>query len=130
MFASINKFKEKDFFDNGKIKIVTENGEETYEVFSVFVEKASDINLKASFSSNEEYNEYINSLKEKSYYKKEIKDKNNEVEKIDKVNEIENINKEANETSISNDLKKIITLYTCSYEFEDARTVVCATLVE
>jgi sortase B len=99
MFAAINKFKEKDFFDNGKIKIISENMEQTYEVFSVFVEYANDINLKSKFTSDDEYIEYINKLKEKSYYTKEI----------------------------NSDFSNIIILYTCSYEFDDARTIVCAT---
>lgn len=102
MFADINKFKEKDFFDNKKIKIITENGQETYEVFSVFVEKASYIDLKNKFNNNEEYIEYINYLKDKSYYSKEV----------------------------SGDFSNIITLYTCSYEFDDARTIVCAKLIQ
>ena len=101
MFASINKFKEKDFFDNGKIKIVNENSEQTYEVFSVFVEDANDINLKSKFTSDDEYIEYINNLKEKSYYTKET----------------------------NSDFSNIITLYTCSYEFTNARTIVCATFL-
>lgn len=101
MFAAINKLKENDFFDNGKIKIITENGKENYEVFSVFVEDANSINLKTNFSSIEEYNEYLQNLMDKSYYQKDIK----------------------------SDFSKIITLYTCSYEFEDARTIVCAALV-
>lgn len=101
MFAAINKLKENDFFDNGKIRIITENGEENYEVFSVFVEDANSINLKTNFSSIEEYNEYLQNLMDKSYYQKDIK----------------------------SNFSKIITLYTCSYEFEDARTIVCAALV-
>ena len=98
MFAAINKFKEKDFFDNGKIKIISENMEKTYEVFSVCVEEADNINLKSKFTNEEDYSEYINNLKEKSYYTKEI----------------------------NSDFSNIITLYTCSYEFDDARTIVCA----
>lgn len=102
MFAAINKFKEKDFFDNGKIEIISENMEQTYEVFSVFVEEADNINLKSKFTNEEDYSEYINNLKEKSYYTKEI----------------------------NSDFSNIITLYTCSYEFDDARTIVCATLID
>lgn len=102
MFAAINKFKEKDFFDSGKIKIVTENEERIYEVFSVFVEDANNINLQSKFNSEEDYIGYINELKKKSYYKKEI----------------------------DSDFSNIITLYTCSYEFENARTIVCAVLSE
>lgn len=102
MFAAINKFKEKEFFDSEKIKIVTENEETIYEVFSVFVEDANNINLQSKFNSEEDYIRYINELKKKSYYKKDI----------------------------DSDFSNIITLYTCSYEFENARTIVCAVLNE
>lgn len=102
MFAAINKFKEKEFFDSEKIKIVTENEERIYEVFSVFVEDANNINLQSKFNSEEDYIRYINELKKKSYYKKDI----------------------------DSDFSNIITLYTCSYEFENARTIVCAVLNE
>lgn len=97
MFADINKFKNKEFFNNGTIKIIKGDKEHIYEVFSVLIEEADSINIKYKFSSNVEFYEYINDLKSKSIYKKDIE-------------------------SYSN----IITLYTCSYEFENARTIVCA----
>ena len=103
MFADINKFKEKDFFDNGKIKIIKDGEEYFYEVFSIFIDSSSQVNLKNKFSSNDEFNEYINNLKNKSMYKKDYS---------------------------RGDISNIITLYTCSYEFDDARTIVCASLIE
>lgn len=102
MFSGINIFKEKEFFDKGTIKITNENGEKIYEVFSVFVEDTNKITLKNNFANENEYIEYINILKEKSYYSKDI----------------------------NNNFHSIITLYTCSYEFNNARTIVCATLKE
>ncbi len=103
MFADINRFKEKDFFDNGKIKIIKDGKEYFYEVFSVFIESSSQVNLKNKFVSNDEFDEYINNLKNKSIYKKDIS---------------------------KGDISNIITLYTCSYEFDEARTIVCASLIE
>ena len=103
MFSDINKFKEKEFFDEGKILINKDNRNYYYEVFSVFVEKSENIILKNSFDNNDEFNDYINNLKEKSMYNKE-----------NKINEI----------------SSIITLYTCSYEFDGARTIVSASLVD
>lgn len=97
MFTDINKFKDKDFFDNGIIKVIKGDKEYIYEVFSVFIEEANSISLKYKFGSNDEFNEYINNIKEKSIYTKEVENYSN-----------------------------IITLYTCSYEFENARTIVCA----
>ena len=103
MFADINRFKEKDFFDNVKIKIIKDGKEYFYELFSVFVESSSEINIKNKFGSNDEFKEYINILKNKSIYKSE---------------------------DFKSDVSNIITLYTCSYEFKDARTIVCASLIE
>ncbi|MBM6819411.1 class B sortase [Clostridium saudiense] len=103
MFADINKFKEKDFFDNGKIKIIKDGKEYFYEVFSIFIDSSGQVNLKNKFASNYEFDEYINKLKNKSIYKKDIS---------------------------KGDISNIITLYTCSYEFDEARTIVCASLIE
>lgn len=103
MFAAINKFKEKDYFDTGVINIIKDGNNYSYEIFSVFIEKSNEINLKNSFNNQEEFYEYINNVKEKSMYYKDI-----------------------NNSEISN----IITLYTCSYEFDEARTIVCASLIK
>lgn len=103
MFADINKFKEKEFFDNGSINISKGGKNYTYEIFSVFVENSEEISLKSSFFSDEEFKEYINNLKYKSIY---IKEDN------------------------KSDITNIITLYTCSYEFDGARTIVCASLID
>ncbi|MEN8076646.1 class B sortase [Clostridioides difficile] len=103
MFAAINKFKEKDYFDTGVINIIKDGNNYSYEIFSVFIEKSNEINLKNSFNNQEEFYEYINNVKEKSMYYKDI-----------------------NNSDISN----IITLYTCSYEFDEARTIVCASLTK
>lgn len=103
MFAAINKFKEKDYFDTGVINISKDGKIYLYEIFSVFVENSNEINLKNSFNNQEEFYEYVNNIKEKSMHYKDI-----------------------NNSKISN----IITLYTCSYEFDEARTIVCASLIE
>lgn len=101
MFNKINNFKEIENFKNGTIKILRKNKEYTYEVFAVFVEDGNYTGLRTNFTSNEDYNNYINSLKEKSMYNKDIK---------------------------GNNYNDIVTLYTCSYEFKEARTIVCAML--
>ena len=102
MFNKITKYKEADEFKKGKIKIIENNMEYTYEVFSVFVEDENSHALKNKFNSVAEYDEYIDELKEKSMFKKEVK---------------------------NTDYENIITLYTCSYEYDGARTIVVATLV-
>lgn len=97
MFADINKFKDSDFFKKGEIKIIKNNKEHIYDVFSVFIENSYAIDIKFNFKDNNEFIKYVDFLKEKSIYKKEISNYSN-----------------------------IITLYTCSYEFENARTIVIA----
>ncbi|AJA48187.1 sortase B [Clostridium pasteurianum DSM 525 = ATCC 6013] len=101
MFNKINDFKKQENFNNGTIKITKDNKDYNYEIFSVFVEDGDYTGLRTNFNSNEDYKKYIDYLKEKSMYNKDIK---------------------------GNNYNNIITLYTCSYEFKDARTIVCAML--
>lgn len=101
MFNKINNFKKLQDFNKGTIKIVKDNREYTYEVFSVFVVNENYTGLKTNFTSNEDYIDYINSLKQRSMYNKTIKE---------------------------NNYNSILTLYTCSYEFKGARTIVSAIL--
>lgn len=101
MFNQINKYKKADEFDKGVIKIVKDKKEYNYEVFSVFVLNEKQDNLAINFKTDKEYTNYIKFLKEKSMYDKTIKD---------------------------NDYSNIITLYTCSYEFSNAKTIVCGVL--
>ncbi|MFT8314899.1 MAG: class B sortase [Clostridium sp.] len=100
MFNKINDFKKEDNFKNGTIKILKNNKEYTYEVFSVFTVNENYADLKINFVSDQDYINYINYLKQKSMYKKDIE----------------------------NNYNNILTLYTCSYEFNGARTIVCAVL--
>lgn len=103
MFNNLLKFKAKDFFDkNNKIRVFKDNKEYIYEVFSVYTTDSKYDYLITNFNNPNEFKNYINNIKNKSLFKSDIK-----------VN--------------SND--KIITLSTCSYEFDDARTVVHAKLL-
>nr|WP_294575127.1 class B sortase [uncultured Romboutsia sp.] len=104
MFGDLVQFKTESFFkENNLIEIEYKGKTYTYEVFSVYV---ADLNnedyLKIDFNADNEFKEYLNYITEKSMYKSDIS--------ID--------------TS-----DKIITLYTCSYEFKDARTIVHAKLI-
>lgn len=106
MFNNLTKFKNKDFFNqNNKITIKnTNNGKEyIYEVFSVY---HSDTNFdynRVVFDDNYTFEKYLDDIKSKSMFKKNI-----EVTPRD----------------------KILTLTTCSYEFNGAKTNVHAKLVE
>lgn len=103
MFGELKKFKNEDFFNqNNKVTVEINGKVNTYEVFSVYVTAGTTDYLKVDFLDNE-YQEYLNTAIEKSMYDSKV-----EVNKDD----------------------KIITFSTCSYEFEDARTVVHAKLVK
>ena len=103
MFSSVNKFKDKEFFDdNNKVRVFIDDKEFVYEVFSVYVLNADDEFIPKSFSSDEQYSDYLQGLLNKSIYKTDI-------------------------TVGSDD--NIITLYTCSYEDDNTRTIVHAKLI-
>lgn len=104
MFASLRSYKEPSFLEsNNKIYISTKDEVLIYEIFSVYVEKASSDPYKYSFSNDEEYVSYLKSLNENSYTRIDT----NEFTKDD----------------------QIITLSTCTYEVEDGRLLVHARLI-
>ena len=97
MFGEVLNFKKEEFFkENNLITIEYKGKTYTYEVFSTFVADLSKDNLKISFDDDEDYQDYIDYLKDRSLFDSDI-----EVNSDD----------------------RIITLYTCSYEFEGARTL-------
>lgn len=99
MFSQLGYFKEKDFFEKNRyIQIISPQGETLrYKIFSVYTTDANDNYLKTSFESHDDYKEFLDIIEAKSLFSSSI-----EVSTED----------------------KIITLSTCSYEYEDARTVV------
>lgn len=103
MFYKVNDFKRREDFDTGTIKIIRDNKEYTYEIFSVFVATENFTDLKRNFNSDVDFAEYIKFLKQKSLFIKNIEVNNN---------------------------SNILTLYTCSYEFNGARTIVCAVKIK
>lgn len=97
MFADLNKYKQKDFF-YGNNNIDINNGNHLkYEVFSVYITDAKDNCIKTNFENKSQYKEFLEKIQNKSIYQSDI-----EIDEDD----------------------KIITLSTCSYEFNDARLVV------
>lgn len=103
MFNNLVKFKDSNFFnENNNIKIIYDGKEIEYKVFSVYVIDDENNYLITNFNNSNEYNNYIKEIRDRSLYK-------NDVEVTDK--------------------DKIITLSTCSFEFEGARTVVHGKLI-
>ncbi|MDB8545827.1 class B sortase [Turicibacter sanguinis] len=104
MFSELDNFKNESFFyENNLIRVEHKDTTYTYEVFSIYV---ADFNnedyLKVDFEDEQDKKKYLSYIKNRSLYKKDI-----------------GLN--------SND--NIITLYTCSYEFENARTIVHGKLI-
>ena len=99
MFAQLKKYKERDFFyGNNDIYIELENSKTLrYRVFSAYVTDAKDNYIKTDFDNKVQYKDFLEKIKNKSIYKSDI-----DIDEND----------------------KIITLSTCSYEFNDARMVV------
>ncbi|MDD7794504.1 class B sortase [Clostridium sp. 'White wine YQ'] len=102
MFEDINNFKDEKFFNDNYISIIKGNKEYKYEVFSVYVVPTNEAVFKVSFKDDDEYLKYLKALAERSLYIKEV-----------------NLDKNSN----------IITLATCSYEYNNARTIVHAKLL-
>ncbi|MCC0685551.1 class B sortase [Clostridioides sp. ZZV14-6345] len=104
MFGQLENYTDEAFFkENNLVEIKYKEQTYTYEIFSVYT--ADLINrdyLNIHFNSNDEFEDYLNYITEKSVHKSDIK------------------------VDISD---KIITLYTCNYEFKDARTIVHAKLI-
>ena len=105
MFAQLKKYKEKEFFyGDNDIVIEVENGKVLkYKVFSAYVTDANDNYITTNFADKTKYKEFLERIKNKSIYKPNI---------------------DVNEDD------KIITLSTCSYEFNDARMVVHGKLLD
>lgn len=103
MFGELVNYKDENFFnENNLINIEYKGKTYTYQVFSVYVADLTKDYLKVDFENDKEYQNYINYITNRSMYKSNLQ-----------------ISKE----------DKIITLYTCSYEFKDARTIVHAKLI-
>ena len=105
MFAQLKKYKEKEFFygDNDIVIEVENDKVLKYKVFSAYVTDSKDNYIKTNFDDKDQYKEFLEDIKNKSQYK--------------------------SDTDV-NENDKIITLSTCSYEFNDARMVVHGKLLK
>lgn len=100
IFSQLENFKKEDFFySDRKITLTNKDGERKFKVFAVIVVDGKYDYRIPSFDTDEEFSDYINRIESKSKFKSKEK--------------------------ISSD-DTILTLSTCSYEFDNARTVVFA----
>ena len=99
MFGQMEKFKDKDFFEENKI-ITLKTGDSIYEyeIFAIGVYDADFGYNRVSFSNEKDFNDFLNKILSKSIYSR----------------------------NIVSSKDKIITLSTCSYEYDDARTAIFA----
>lgn len=99
MFGQIEKFKDKDFFENNKIiSIKTDSTTYEYEIFAIGIYDADFGYNDVSFSDEEDFNNFLNKILSNAMYSRNIVSQHD----------------------------KIITLSTCSYEYDNARTAIFA----
>lgn len=104
MFADLTKFKKQSYYDEHKEGLLI-TPEQTYVIqfFAGYVANVEDSAWKINFVSDEEFNVWLNNIKDKSSISSNI-------------------------TPTVTD--RIITLSTCSYEFKNARYVLHGILVK
>lgn len=101
MFGSLDRYKHQKYYDkHPDIWLLTPNGNYVIELFAGFVTSDDSISYNQTYSEDD-FNSYIKSSIEKSTFNSEV-----DTDSID----------------------KIITLSTCSYEYENARYVVLGKL--
>lgn len=69
MFGSLKKVITPEWYDNEenyKIKLITENEEKIYKVFSVYQIEAEDYYIQTEFDSNKQFEQFIETLQKRS----------------------------------------------------------------
>ena len=104
MFTSLKEFKDKNFFDENRyVYLDTPGGTLKYEIFSVIITDADYNYIETSFSSEDEFLTFISDIRDRALF---------------------------NSGAVINEGEKILTLSTCTYEYEDARLAIFARLIE
>lgn len=99
MFGQMEKFKKEDFFEKNKtITLTSENAIYEYEIFAIGVYDADFGYNTVNFNDEDDFNNFLDKILSKSMYSR----------------------------NIVNSSDKIITLSTCSYEYDNARTAIFA----
>ena len=105
MFKDVVKFKERDFFMKHRIiKFDTLYHDMVWEVFSVYVLDANKEMMYTNFAAKEDFLAMANSFKDRSMF------------------QIEGLELNGND--------RLLTLSTCSYEVNNARTILHARLIQ
>ena len=98
MFQNLMKFKDEAFWkENSKIILTIGGKRYEYKIFSSYISNAKDVDLNINFKSEDEYLKYIDSIKKKSSFHRDIDIKSDD---------------------------RIITLSTCSYEEDNNRMII------
>ncbi len=104
MFSSLTNYKSQDYYDaNPDILLVTKEKKYRVDFFAGLVVDGSYESVRFSFSDEDDFNQYINSLEDMSTFKSSV---------------------------IVGPQDRIISLVTCSYEYNNARYALYGKLVE
>lgn len=104
MFSSLTNYKSQDYYDaNPDILLVTKEKKYRIDFFAGLVVDGSYESVRFSFSDEDDFNQYINSLEDMSTFKSSV---------------------------IVGPQDRIISLVTCSYEYNNARYALYGKLVE
>lgn len=71
MFGSLKNILDSNWYKNDEnriITLVTENGTEKYEVFSVYQVEKEDYYITTGFSDNSEYKQFLKNIRDRSIY--------------------------------------------------------------
>lgn len=110
MFHNLVKLKDETYFnENPYITILKDGISYQYEIFSIFVVKDDAANIVFDFDNEDDMNKYMEEIKGNSIFYRDIK---------------------AEDIVDEDGISSLITLVTCSFEYEGARTVVTARLLE
>ena len=69
MFSKMTEILEQEWYDeaeNKNVTFITEGGETTYEVFSIYQIEVEDYYIKTNFRTDEEYQDFLNLIKSRS----------------------------------------------------------------